>query len=162
MRVRQAPGPGREPRGSLQGLVWIAKIPQGPGCIARGTTLRGPPHRKGKSGAAGIVEGNSLLQVRSGRGQLPKPEQGCPQRMVGLQRRAGSCTRWARLRSCSASSRAVCNSPRIMIKNPQSPQHWEELRCLAHLLAQLPRPGVGSFHFWGSISPWWPSGPAQG
>ena len=31
----------------------------------------------------------------------------------------------------------------------QSPQHWEELRGVSHLLAKLPRSGVGAFHVWG-------------
>ena len=33
----------------------------------------------------GVVEGNALLQVRAGRGELAQPEQGVPQRLVGLQ-----------------------------------------------------------------------------
>ena len=35
---------------------------------------------------------------------------------------------------------------------PQAPQHREELRGLAHLLAQLPRPGIGVCHFRGRIA----------
>ena len=35
---------------------------------------------------------------------------------------------------------------------PQAPQHREEQRSFPYLLAQLPRPGVDSFHLGGSIA----------
>ena len=44
------------------------------------------PVEKGQGAVLlGVVEGNALLQVRSGRSQLSQPEQGHPQRIVGLQ-----------------------------------------------------------------------------
>ena len=39
--------------------------------------------------------------------------------------------------------------PPIQIKLGQSPQHAKELRAFPHLLAQLPRSGVGLLHFGG-------------
>ena len=35
----------------------------------------------------------------------------------------------------------------MQVKVPQAPQHREELWGLAHLLAELARPGIGVFHF---------------
>ena len=46
----------------------------------------------------GVVEGNALLQVESGRGELATPDQGVSERKVRLYRRSvGSCTLWAKL-----------------------------------------------------------------
>src|SRR5262249_33839394 len=100
----------------------------------------------------GVVKGNALLQVLSGWDQLSKPAQADSQCTVGLQEEIrilwtlGQGEKLLRQLVC----RLMLRSHRI--KHKQSPQHREELRSLAYLLAQLPCPSIGLFYFRGRIA----------
>ena len=106
----------------------------------RGNRFQGPVRTEMRGcGVAGDHRGRYSAPDTLGRGKLPQMVQGAPSARRASRRSAGSW-RWARL-SCSTSSRAVRNSL-PSIKSPQPKQHREELRSLAHLLAQLARPGI--------------------
>ena len=84
--VRQLLGQGERLVAPLQGLVRIAKKPQGQGCIGEASHPRVMPVQEGMGAVLlGVVEGNPLLQVLSGWSKLSQIEQGHPQRIVGLQ-----------------------------------------------------------------------------
>ena len=111
--MRQLLGEGERVVDAPQGLVRIAKIPQRPGPKGEAVHPGVIAIQKGVGAMLlGMVERHALLQVCTGASELAQPYQGIPQYIVGHQqefyRRA---TRWARVRSCSPSSRAVCNSP---------------------------------------------------
>ena len=77
--VRQFLGQGERFVASLQGLVRIAKRPQNQGCNGQA----GHPRVKAIAEGMGtvllrIIEGNALLQVCLGRGQLSQLGQGRP------------------------------------------------------------------------------------
>src|SRR5713101_8795142 len=82
-RVRQLLSQGERLVAPLQGLLRIAKHPQGPSHIGQASH----PRILHGTGAVllGVVEGHPLLQVLPGRGKLSKMEQGTPQRLVGPQ-----------------------------------------------------------------------------
>ena len=73
--VRQLLGQGECLLASLQGLVRIAKIPQGPGHIDKQITPGSCPCREARERCLlRVIEGNPLLQVLSGRGKLSEAE----------------------------------------------------------------------------------------
>ena len=62
----------------LQGLIWIAKMPQGPGCIGE-AMHPGSAVLDGEARVLlGVIQSNPLLQVWLRRGQLSQTEQGEP------------------------------------------------------------------------------------
>ena len=70
----------------LQRLVRIAQHPQGKGCIDPASHTRVLPIEEGMGAVLlGMVQGNALLQVGTGRNKLAKIEQGISQRTVPLQ-----------------------------------------------------------------------------
>ena len=86
----------------------------------------------------GIVEGDALFHVFRAGIKLSQVEQGAPQRIVGSQREGSGlgCSGPGRAAAPPTQGRLVLRPDQI--KLPQSPQHWEELRGLPHLLAQFP------------------------
>src|SRR5262249_11977452 len=75
---------------SLQSLLRIAKLPQG---TPRKVQAHGPGVDPGEEGQGTVllkvVEGNPLLQVRSGQGQLSQEAQRLPERPMGRQQESG-------------------------------------------------------------------------
>ena len=88
----------------------------------------------------------------AGRSKLSEPEAGDPQRIVGLHKEHRVLSALGQGEELPPSSRAVWSSARTTIKMMTAPESTEELWCLPYLLAQLPRPGVGLFHFWMPIA----------
>src|SRR5262245_33080243 len=78
---RQLLGQGKSFAGSLEGLVWIAQQPQGPGCKALTNYPRVFPSTERSQGAVllEIVERDDLLQVRSSLGKLSQAVEGLRQ-----------------------------------------------------------------------------------
>ena len=151
--MRQLLGQGERLVAPLQGLVRIAKKPQGQGRIGEASHPGVMPVEEGMGAVLlGVVEGNALLQVRAGRGKLSQTEQGRPQRIVGLQEESRVLHALGQAQELLPQLARRLELRPHQIKHPQSPQHREELRGLPHLLAQLPRPGVGLFHFRGRIA----------
>jgi hypothetical protein len=69
----------------LEGLVRITKRPQDPSYIGQARDPRVNPIEEGlRTVLLGVVEGDTLLQVGSGRGQLSQEKQDAPQPPVGL------------------------------------------------------------------------------
>ena len=93
-----------------------------------------------------IIEGNPLLQMGSrAEPNSPRKNKVSPQRHMGHQKESRILLRLGQSEELLPQLPCRRVTPlRTKIKHPQSPQHREELRGLSHLLAQLPRPGVGS------------------
>src|SRR5712692_714067 len=71
---------------SLQGLIWIAKMPQGKGGKVQAHHPGVYPIEEGQGTVLlKVVEGNALLQVRSGRDQFSQHEQRFPKCPMGRQ-----------------------------------------------------------------------------
>jgi len=91
MGMRQRPGQGKRLLTPLEGLVWVAKQPQGKGCKAP-AAYPGimPAIEKGmRAVLLEVVEGHTLLCVLASRGYFSEVERGGPQRVVGLQEESG-------------------------------------------------------------------------
>ena len=85
--VRQLLGQGECLVAPLQGLVWIAKIPQGPGCKGEASHPRVLPVEEGQGAVLlGIVEGNRPAPSVS-RAEVNSPRQNkvIPSAIVGLE-----------------------------------------------------------------------------
>ena len=88
--VRQILGQRDRLLASLEGLVRVAKIPQGQGRIVEGRRPRVLPVEEDmRAVLLGIVEGHHVLQVRSRRRKRSHEEQSKPQDPVGLQEEHG-------------------------------------------------------------------------
>src|SRR5215831_12815023 len=117
---------------ALQGLFWITQQPQDHG------------RRVPTSPTAVLVEvvqGDRLLQVCTGRGQLTKPQQALAHLPV-----TGNKERWVKLVLSQAEELFCQLVPHpvlrlLYIKIIEPHQRRKELWGLPHLLAQLPRPG---------------------
>ena len=113
--MRQLLGQGQGLLTPLHGLRRIAQTPQRLGRDAQAPQ----PRRLALAERLGALrrrvgESDPLLEVRPGRGVVAQVEQGRPERVMGLQAvRRGRPARWASRASCSPSSRAVCNAPRL-------------------------------------------------
>ena len=83
--VRQRLRQGERLLTPLQGLVWIAEHPQGQGCIGKACHPGSGAEDQSVVAAAGVVEGNSLLQVGTGRDEVAQRDTRYPPGMVGLQ-----------------------------------------------------------------------------
>src|SRR5262245_58003120 len=92
--VSWLPSPSERLVNRLEGLVRIAQTPQCQGCMGEGSHRRVLPIEETMGTALlRVVEGHRLRQVRSGSGQLPQPEQGCPQCPMGFhEERRVVCT----------------------------------------------------------------------
>src|SRR5712692_5413300 len=94
----------------------------------------------------GVVEGNGLLKVCSGRGKLAPPDQRISERKMSLQEQRGVLYALGQAEELLCQRARCLVLPSHMIKRKQSPQHREELKSFPQVLAQLTRPGVGSSH----------------
>ena len=153
--VRQGLGQGERLAQALQGLVRIAEDPEGQGRTVEATHAGVMPAVEPcvRVVLLGIVERSPLLEVGSGRGKLSAPQQGRPQRVVGFQeeRRVVDLLGQAQEPLPQRPRPLVLGA--VVIKSPESPQHWKALWRLPHLLAQLLRPGVCLFHSRGCRTP---------
>jgi hypothetical protein len=67
VEVRQLPGEGECPLAPLQGLLWVAQIPEDPGGVGVGIHPKVIPLPEGLGAVMlGVVEGNRLLLVGAG------------------------------------------------------------------------------------------------
>src|SRR5262245_46129361 len=82
--MRQFLGQGQRFLTPLQSLVWITKVPKSPGRVGEAHDYRILHAGKGTT-LLRAVEGYSLLQVLSGRGQFSEKEQGHSQCIVSPQ-----------------------------------------------------------------------------
>jgi hypothetical protein len=70
---------------SLQGLLGMAKIPEGQGCIGQAGCPRVLPVREDvRMMSMGVIEGNPLFRLRTGGGHLSQGEQSERQRSMGF------------------------------------------------------------------------------
>ena len=134
-----------------QSAIRIPKQPQRPGGPGRHATPD-PLHRSETARGPG---GDHREQFLAPDGCEPRPilrgRTRSPQLLVGPCRSTGSCRRWARVKHCSASSRAIWRracATDATATGPPSPRN--AVGCL-HLLAEGVRPGVGVFHFRGDL-----------
>src|SRR5262249_43795699 len=86
VRVRQLLRQGECLTASLQGLVRIAKQPEGPGYQEAVHPRIQAIAESMRARLLEIIEGTTLLQVESGQSQLAEVEQGNPQGTVGLEK----------------------------------------------------------------------------
>src|SRR5712692_3900202 len=100
----------------------------------------------------GIVEGQALFEVVLGGSQLSKPEQGGPQPSVGPHEESRVLYMLGQTEELLRQFMRRLELSPVQIKQREYHQHREELRSLPQLLAQLPRPGDGFFHFRGHIA----------
>ena len=149
--VSQLLGLGQRVVDAFQGLVGIAKQPPGPGEIDQ-AAYPGVITVAERMGAVllRVVERDALLEVRSGRGQFSQPEQCLPKGVVGFEKES------RRLNALGEGEELLPEFPRRLklpprvVEPPEPSQDGEELRCLAHLPAQLKGPGIGPFHLGGT------------
>ena len=136
----------------LEGLLRKAQGPQLPGQIAarRHAEVQAVAHRQGPVRLR-VIERQGLRVVGLGRGRLAPIEQDRPQLIVGeqAQRRVGLGLGQAEQLLPELGRRLYVPSVQIILHQP--PQHREELRRVAELRTQLPRPGVGAFHLGGGM-----------
>jgi hypothetical protein len=88
-RVRQSLSQGKRLEALLQGLIRIAKKPEGPGCevLAAHPRIMAAIEKRQRAMLLEIIEGYPPLTVLSGQSQLPQEEQSGPQRMVALHQK---------------------------------------------------------------------------
>src|SRR5437870_1777453 len=91
VKVCQLLRQGKRLMAPLQGLVWIAKMPQAQGRPAEASHPGVIPAIEERQTAVllGVIEGKALLCVLSGSSKLAKPEQGVPQHIMGYQEERG-------------------------------------------------------------------------
>src|SRR5712692_8538795 len=143
--VRQILGQDNRLVAPLQGLVRMAKQPQGPGRIEPAAHPGVMPAVENSMRAMllGVVKGYALLCVCTSRDQFPKPKRSGPQCMVSLQKERGVLGVLGQSQELLPQLTCSLRPTAKIIIHPQSPQHWEELRRFSHLPTQLSRSGVG-------------------
>jgi hypothetical protein len=146
--VRQGLGQGKRLAQALQSLVRIAEHPEGQGRYHAATHAGVMPAVEPcvRVVLLGIVERSPLLEVGSGSGQLAAPQQGRPQRVVGFQEERSVVDLLGQAQEPLPQRPRPLVLCAVVIKSPESPQHWKTLWRLPHLLAQLLRPGVCLCH----------------
>src|SRR5262249_27009194 len=89
--------------------------------------------------------------VGAGSDQLSEREQRTPQRKVRFYEASRVVLAFGQVQQLLCKCVRRPDLRPYVIKAPQSPQYWEELRRLPALLAEFPRPGIGPLDFRGSI-----------
>src|SRR5437870_3970904 len=89
----------------------------------------------------------------SGQGQLPLIGQGYAQHSVGSKKECGVLRLLGQAHHLSPQLTGQRQLRAQERKPPEAKQHWEELRGVSYLLAQLACPGVERAHFWRRKAP---------
>src|SRR5262249_16093658 len=132
--VRKLLGQGDRLLTPPEGLVWIAKLPEGPGDIGEAPYPQVHAIAEGQMMVLlAIIERYTLLQVHSTSGKLFKVVECCPQRIVGRQqeRRVADALGQAEALLGQLSCRLVLRSHQV--KAPQPPHYREDFRGLPDL-----------------------------
>src|SRR5882724_1704744 len=134
--VRERPGQGHRLVDPLQRLVRIPQQPQSPGRIAQALYFLVLSVDGGESAMLlGIIEGNPLLEVRPGCGQLSTHQQRRPQCPVSRQEQSWVLDALGQPEALLLQLQRLLKLPTHKRKRPQSQQRLEELRRVSQLLA---------------------------
>jgi hypothetical protein len=98
-----------------------------------------------------VIQAHHLLQVSQGRGKLPEKKRSHPLRKVRLRQESGIVHTLGQAQEIFAELVCLLELCPVIINRPQSQQRPEELLAISHLLAELSRPGVKTFEFWGRM-----------
>jgi len=151
--VSQLVGQGEGLMGFLEGAVWIAKMQQSRRLVGEAVHTEVSHIEESERVMLGsIVEGNPLLQMCSGGGQLSEPEQDYALHSVGEQEGNRSLNSLGQMPDLLCELTRYLELPPYTIKRSEPPQHRKELRSFSYLPAQIPRPSVSVFHFWGCVA----------
>src|SRR5262252_6296150 len=94
----------------------------------------------------GLIEGDALLQVRTGSVPYSQEVQGIAQRVMSIRAACWIVDTLGQAEHLLSQLPCGLVLPPQAIKTYQASQHGEELRGLPHLLTQLTRPLIGGFH----------------
>ncbi len=94
-----------------------------------------------------VVEGYALLQVGSGSGQFTLPKYGLAHGPMRLQKGGRVLLALGETEELLGEFARRLQLPARLIKQPEAPEHWEELRGLPDLPAERSCPGVDTLDF---------------